>query len=61
MNLSLVQLIVVTLVVGLLLWLLNNYVPVIDGAIKKILNVVAVVVVVILWVIFLLNLVGLSI
>ena len=39
--------VVLTLVVGVLLWLLNNYVPM-DAKIKRILNVV-VVIVVIIW------------
>ena len=43
----LVQLIVTLVVVGVVLWLINNYIPM-DSAIKKILNVV-VVIVVILW------------
>ena len=38
--------IVLTLVVGILLWLLNNYVPM-DSKIKSIVNVVVVVVVVV--------------
>ena len=60
MNLSLIQLIVVSVVVGVLLWLMAAYVPM-DAAIKKIIRVVAIVVVAILWLIFILNLVGLSI
>jgi len=44
---SLVSLIVVLILVGLLLWLVNNYIPM-DPKIKQILNVV-VVIVVILW------------
>jgi hypothetical protein len=44
---SLVSLIVVLIVVGLLLWLVNNYIPM-DGKIKQILNIV-VVIAVILW------------
>ncbi len=43
---SLVGLILTLVVVGVLLWLLNNYVPM-DGKIKKIINVVVVIVVVI--------------
>ena len=39
-------LIITLVVVGILLWLLNNYVPM-DGKIKRILNVVVVIVVVI--------------
>ena len=44
---SLVSVIVVLIVVGVLLWLVNNYIPM-DGKIKNILNVV-VVIVVVLW------------
>ncbi len=43
----LITLIVTLVVVGLILWLINNYLPM-DGKIKKILNVV-VVIAVILW------------
>jgi hypothetical protein len=43
----LINLVVVLIVVGVLLWLVNNYVPM-DGKIKRILNVV-VVIVVVLW------------
>lgn len=44
---DIVQLIVVLVVVGILLYLVNNYIPM-DGKIKSILNVV-VVVLVVLW------------
>jgi hypothetical protein len=44
---SLLSVIVVLIVVGVLLWLINNYVPM-DGKIKGILNAV-VVIVVVLW------------
>ena len=50
----LIQLVIVLIVVGVLLWLVNNYIPM-DGKIKRILNVV-VVIVVVLW---LLNVFGL--
>ena len=50
---SLVTIIVTLIVVGVLLWLINTYIPM-DGKIKKILNVV-VVVLVVLW---LLNIFG---
>jgi bacteriorhodopsin len=43
---SLIGLVITLVVVGVLLWLLNNYVPM-DGKIKSILNVVVVIVVVI--------------
>lgn len=45
---SLIGLVLTLVVVGVLLWLLNNYVPM-DGKIKSIINVVVVIVVVI-WV-----------
>jgi hypothetical protein len=44
---TLIQLVVTLIVVGLLLWLINNFIPM-DGKIKQILNVV-VVIAVILW------------
>jgi hypothetical protein len=44
---SIVTVIVVLVVVGMLLWLINNYLPM-DGKIKSILNVV-VIIVVIIW------------
>ena len=43
---SLISLIITLVVVGVLLWLLNNYVPM-DSKIKRIINVVVVIVVVI--------------
>ncbi len=43
----LVNLVVVLIVVGILLWLVNNYIPM-AGSIKRILNAV-VVIVVVLW------------
>ena len=50
----LVQLVIVLIVVGVLLWLVNNYIPM-DRKIKSILNIV-VVIAVVLW---LLNMFGL--
>jgi hypothetical protein len=44
---SLISLIITLIVVGVLLWLINTYIPM-DGKIKQILNVV-VVIVVVLW------------
>jgi hypothetical protein len=44
---SLISLVITLIVVGVLLWLVNAYIPM-DGKIKKILNVV-VVVCVVLW------------
>ena len=46
-NMPLVNLIITLVVVGLILWLINNYIPM-DRKIKSILNIV-VVIVVILW------------
>jgi hypothetical protein len=43
---SLITLVITLIVVGVLLWLVNTYIPM-DGKIKKILNIVVVVVVVI--------------
>jgi hypothetical protein len=51
---SLISLVVTLVVIGVLLWLVNNYIPM-DAKIKGILNIV-VVVVVVLW---LINLLGL--
>jgi len=53
---SLIGLILTLVVVGVLLWLLNNYVPM-DGKIKSIVNVVVVIVVVI-WVLQAVGLLG---
>jgi hypothetical protein len=47
---SLISLAVTLIVVGVLLWLVNTYIPM-DGKIKKILNVVVVVCVVV-WLLF---------
>ena len=44
---SLVTIVITLIVVGVLLWLVNTYIPM-DGKVKKILNVV-VMVVVVLW------------
>jgi hypothetical protein len=41
-----VNLVVVLIVVGVLLWMVNNYIPM-DGKIKRILNIVVVIAVVI--------------
>ena len=46
---SLIDLVVILIVVGLLLWLVNTYIPM-DGKIKQIINVV-VVIAVVLWLI----------
>ena len=47
---SLISLVVTLIIVGVLLWLVNTYIPM-DGKIKKILNVV-VVVCVVLWLLY---------
>ena len=52
----LISLIVTLVVVGVILWLVNNYIPM-DGKIKTILNVV-VVIVVVLWLLSLFGLLG---
>ena len=44
---SLITIVITLIVIGVLLWLVNTYIPM-DGKIKKILNIV-VVVVVVLW------------
>ncbi len=43
---SLINLVLILIVVGVLLWLVNNYIPM-DGKIKQILNVVVVIAVVV--------------
>jgi hypothetical protein len=50
------QIIVVLIVVGVLLWLVNNYIPM-DGKIKNILNIV-VVIIVVLWLLQVFGLLG---
>ena len=47
---SLISLIITLVVVGVLLWLVNAYIPM-DGKIKKILNIVVVICVVV-WLLF---------
>ena len=53
---SLIGLVITLVVVGVLLWLINNYVPM-DGKIKRIINIVVVIVVVI-WLLQALGLLG---
>lgn len=53
---SLIGLVVTLVVVGVLLWLLNNYVPM-DAKIKNIINIVVVIVVVI-WLLQVFGLLG---
>lgn len=52
----LITLVVTLVVVGVILWLINNYIPM-DGTIKRILNVV-VVIVVILWLLSVFGILG---
>lgn len=52
----LINILVVLIVVGVLLWLVNNYIPM-DGKIKRILNVVVVVAVVI-WLLQVFGIIG---
>jgi hypothetical protein len=52
----LIQLVIVLVVVGLILWVINSYIPM-QSTIKKILNVV-VVIVVILWLLSVFGLIG---
>ena len=47
---SLISLVITLVVIGVLLWLLNTYIPM-DGKIKKILNAVVVICVVV-WLLF---------
>lgn len=52
----LVQLVIVLIVVGVLLWAINNYIPM-QPTIKKILNVVVVIVVVV-WLLSVFGIIG---
>jgi hypothetical protein len=52
----LVQLVIALVVVGVALWLINNYIPM-DATIKKILNVV-VIIVVLLWLLSIFGVLG---
>jgi hypothetical protein len=53
---SLISLLIILVVVGVVLWLINSYIPM-DGKIKKILNVV-VVIIVILWLLSVFGVIG---
>jgi hypothetical protein len=53
---SILSLIIVLIVVGVLLWLVNSYIPM-DGKIKQILNVV-VVICVIVWLLYAFGVLG---
>jgi len=52
----LINLIIILVVVGVILWLINNYIPM-DGKIKRILNIV-VVIAVILWLLSVFGVIG---
>ena len=53
---SLISIVITLIVVGVLLWLVNTYIPM-DGKIKKIINVV-VVVAVVLWLLSVFGIIG---
>ncbi len=53
---SLISLVVTLIIVGVLLWLVNTYIPM-DGKIKQILNIV-VVIVVVLWLLYAFGILG---
>jgi hypothetical protein len=53
---DLVQFVVIIIVVGVLLWLVNNYIPM-DSKIKQILNIV-VVIALVLWILNVFGLLG---
>jgi hypothetical protein len=55
-KMPLINLIIILVVVGVVLWLINNYIPM-DGKIKTILNVV-VVIAVILWLLSVFGVIG---
>lgn len=55
----LIQLIVILIVIGVLLWLVNTYIPM-DARIKQIINAVVIIAIVIWLLLFLLSAVGLS-
>ena len=55
---TLISLVLTLIVVGVLLWLVNNYIPM-DGKIKKILNVVVVICVVV-WLLYAFGILGRS-
>jgi hypothetical protein len=52
----LINLIIILVVVGVILWLINNYIPM-DGKIKSLLNIV-VVIVVVLWLLSVFGVIG---
>jgi bacteriorhodopsin len=58
MDMTLVSLVLTLIVVGVLLWLVNNYIPM-DSKIKRILNVVVVICVVV-WLLYAFGILGRS-
>ena len=54
----LINILIVLVIVGFLLWLVNNYIPM-DGKIKKIVNIIVLIVVLIVVVIWVLKAFGL--
>jgi uncharacterized membrane protein (DUF441 family) len=55
---ELIQLIVVVIVIGVLLWLVNTYIPM-DSTVKQILNAVVIIALVVWLIVWLLGMVGL--
>lgn len=55
-NMPLINLVIILVVVGVILWLINNYIPM-DRKIKSILNIV-VVIVVIIWLLSVFGVIG---
>jgi len=58
MSMPLITVVLTLIAVGVLLWLVNNYIPM-DGKIKKILNIVVVICVVI-WLLYVFGILGRS-
>lgn len=57
---TLIQRIVITLVVGVLLWLVNRYLP-LDATISRIVNAVVVIALVVWWLLWVLAQVGINV
>lgn len=56
---SIIGLLILLVVVGVILWAVNNYVPM-DAKIKQLLNIVVVLIMVVIVIVFLLNLLGIG-
>jgi hypothetical protein len=54
---TLVQIAVVLVVIGVVMWLINTYIPMM-GAMKSLLNLVVIVVVVVVWLLQIFGLIG---